>query len=344
VAGSHGKTTTTAMIYHILQACGVSSGFMVGGQMQGTGLNAKAPSGDYFVTEADESDGSFLYLFPYVAVVTNVENDHLDHYGTLTKLQAAFQQYIEQVSAGGFAVLCGEDPALAAIGERCSGNIIWYGGKKTFDYSVQLLDVREGKIRFEFFRRGTSLGQTHLQVPGRHNVLNAAAAMATAMEMGCAPEAVLSALPSFQGTKRRFQRLGSKAGIIVIDDYAHHPTEIRATLAAARQVHPGRLLVLFQPHRFSRTRLLAEEFGVSFGQADMTVLTDVYSAGEEAEPGVSGELIYTAAKAAGTEVVYIPDKEAAVDYLLRRLAPGDMLLTLGAGDIWKSGWAVLEKL
>lgn len=342
VAGSHGKTTTTALTYHVLEACGFAPGLMVGGQLQGSGLNAREAQGEYFVTEADESDGSFLYLRPWVSIVTNIEDDHLDHYGSLEQLQEAFRQYLSQTR--GFAILCDEDIALRAISAALNVRKLWYGSTPGLDYSFAAPQAKGSGIAFEFLRQGELLGKTFLQIPGVHNALNAVAAMAVALELGAQPAAVLAAVQSFPGTARRFQLVGRRRDITVIDDYAHHPSEIRATLAAARQVHPGRLMVLFQPHRYSRTKLLAPAFGAAFTEADFLVLTDIYPAGETPEPGVTGELIYHAAQKAGVSSVYIPDKTAAAAYILEHLTPGDLLLTMGAGDIWREGQSILDKL
>ncbi len=339
VAGSHGKTTTTAMVYEALAQCELDPYLMVGGEIMGSALRAVAGSEPYFVTEADESDGSFLALKPYVALVTNVEDDHLDHYGSMENLIAAFGVFIENVMPGGFACLCSSSEPLRYLAGEAWTRVVTYGEEEGDDY--RMLNYQPYGVGSRFTVWNTladeAVAEITLKVPGHHNALNALGAFATAMELGCPVGPVVEALESFRGTKRRFEIIGVQDGIAVVDDYAHHPTELKATLKAAREVYEGRIVAVFQPHRFTRTSLIAEEFGSAFQDADTVVLTDIYPAGEKPIPGVDGTLVYEAVKKQKPDAVYIPAKDDILNWLNEHLQAGDMLLTLGAGDIWKIG-------
>ena len=344
VAGAHGKTTTTSMIYTVLAAGNMDPTFIVGGEIRESKLNACLGKGDYFVAEADESDASFLRLQPYIAVVTNIENDHLDYYKSFERIQNAFKQFIEQVRPDGFALLYGGDPFADLIKDQVARRILLYGEDKEYDYAM--VDWRTegmGSV-FTVLKNGSRLGEIELSVPGRHNALNALAAVAVACETGVEFEKIRSALRTFQGTKRRFQLLGEVNGITVVDDYAHHRTEIKATIEAGKNLKPGRLVVAFQPHRYSRTNLLGTQIGQSFVGADMVILTGIYSAGEKPIEGVSSELIYQAAKKAGNNIIYIPELDEAEDYVTKNLKKEDLLITMGAGNIWMLGMNVVERL
>jgi UDP-N-acetylmuramate--alanine ligase len=344
VAGAHGKTTTTSMLYSVLAGCGLDPTLIVGGEIQGTQLNARLGQTDYFVVEADESDASFLDIKPYVAIITNIENDHLDFYKSMERIKDAFRQFLNQVAADGFALLYGGDPIIQAIRGEVSGRTLTYGEESSCDYYLQNWQpVGMGSI-FEVFHHQQYLGQLELSIPGKHNALNALAAVVTALELGQDFQHLQPALKKFPGAKRRFQVVAAAGGMTIVDDYAHHPTEIQATITGARQFHPGRLMVVFQPHRYSRTKLLAEQFGGAFSLADLVVITDIYSAGENPLPEVSGELVYLAARDAGCNAIYIPCMAAAEEFIEAELQAGDLLITMGAGDIWKLGIQLAEKI
>lgn len=344
IAGAHGKTTTTSMIYTVLAAGKMDPTFIVGGEILDSHLNARLGTGEYFVAEADESDASFLCLQPYIAVVTNIENDHLDYYKSFERIQSAFKQFVEQVQPDGFTLLYGGDPFASLIKEQISKPIILYGENENYDYSMADWQPRGMGSIFTVLKEGRRLGDIELSVPGRHNALNALAAVAVACECRLEFETIRLALRGFQGTKRRFQVLGEVSGVTVVDDYAHHPTEIKATIDTARNLEVGRIVVIFQPHRYSRTRLLGAQIGQSFAGADLIILTDIYPAGEKPIEGISSEMIYQAAKKAGDNVVYIPDLEKAEDYVVKYMKKDDLLITMGAGDIWMLGMNVVERL
>jgi len=344
VAGAHGKTTTTSMLYTVMAGCGLDPTLIVGGEIQGTQLNARLGKNEYFVVEADESDASFLELRPYVAIVTNIENDHLDFYKSLERLQNAFCQFLNQVSPDGFVLLYGGDTCIQTIKGGLSSRMLLYGEDSSFDYYLENWKPYGMGSTFDIYHHQEYLGQIELSIPGKHNALNALAAMAVAIELGQDFNLLKKALKSFPGAKRRFQVMGVADGITIVDDYAHHPTEIKATIEATRQFHRGRLLVVFQPHRYSRTSLLAQEFGESFREADLVIITDIYSAGEKPLAGVSGELVYQAARDAGVNVLYIPTVDRIEEFVLAELREDDLLITMGAGDIWKLGARLAEKL
>ncbi|PKM77638.1 MAG: UDP-N-acetylmuramate--L-alanine ligase [Firmicutes bacterium HGW-Firmicutes-15] len=344
VAGAHGKTTTTSMLYTVLAGCGLDPTLIVGGEIQGTQLNARLGKNEYFVVEADESDASFLELRPYVAIVTNIENDHLDFYKSLERIQDAFCQFLNQVSPDGFVLLYGGDNSIQTIKGDLSSRILFYGEDSSFDYYLENWKPCGMGCTFDVYHQKEYLGQIGLSIPGKHNALNALAAMAVAIELGQDFNHLKSALKGFPGAKRRFQVMATVAGMTIVDDYAHHPTEIKATIEATRQFHRGRLMVVFQPHRYSRTSLLADEFGESFREADLVIITDIYAAGEKPLVGVSGELVYKAAHNAGANVLYIPTVDRIEDYLLGELRENDLLITMGAGDIWKLGVRLAERL
>lgn len=344
VAGAHGKTTTTSMLYSALVGCGLDPTMILGGEIQGTQLHARLGGNDYFILEADESDGSFLELKPYAAIVTNIENDHLDFYRSMDKLQAAFRRFLGQIMPTGFAMVYGGDPLLRHMREDLPGRILTYGESDDMDYYFNNW-VPEGMgSSFEVYRGKERLGLARLAIPGKHNALNALAAAAVAVEIGQDFGLAAKALQAFPGAKRRFQIIARTKGITIVDDYAHHPTEIIATIRAARQFHQDRLAVIFQPHRYSRTQLLYQQFGEAFREADLVIITDIYSAGETPIENVTGELIYQAAVAAGCEAVYIPGLDDAEDFLQNTLQSNDLLVTMGAGDVWKTGVRLAEKL
>ncbi|HOB12165.1 MAG TPA: UDP-N-acetylmuramate--L-alanine ligase [Syntrophomonadaceae bacterium] len=344
VAGAHGKTTTTFMIYTVLSGCGLDPAFIVGGELQDYHLNAKLGRDDLFVVEADESDASFLELHPHIAVVTNIEDDHLDYYHTLDRLRDAFRQYIDGVQPQGLAVLYGDDLNLRTIAGRSQTRCVFYGEHEENDYFLKNWKAQGLGSVFEVYEHGQKLGRVRLSVPGRHNALNALAAIATGRELGLEFANMRKAIVGFHGAKRRFQIMGEHNNILVIDDYAHHPTEIKATLRAARSYHTGRLITVFQPHRYSRTRQLGTQLGEALITSDIAVITNIYAAGEAPIPGISSDIVFKAAQQAGCTAVYIPDLENVIDYLFEICRPGDLIITMGAGDIWNIGPAFINRL
>ena len=345
VAGSHGKTTTTSMIGVTLDRVGVSPTVIVGGEVPDLGTNAKLGTSRYLVSEADESDGSFLKLRPHVAVVTNVEDDHMDHYGTMEKIIAAFRTFIDQVDEDGTAILCFENEILRKLAAETERRVISYAIDREADYRAADIEAHGSIISFTVFERGVELGRVSLNIPGRHNVLNALACIAVARLAGVEFAQIQDALAGFHGAKRRFQTKGKERGVWVVDDYAHHPTEIAVTLTAARATNPTRLICVFQPHRYSRTNLLRAEFGTCFAAADLLILTDVYAAGEAPIPGVSGEtLMEEVAKQTGQDAVYLPERADLERYLAQHVRAGDLVITMGAGNILEVGETLVEQL
>ncbi len=345
VAGAHGKTTTTSMLGVALDYEGVSPSIIIGGEVDYLGSNARLGKSDYLVSEADESDGTFLKYYPYVGIVTNVEDDHLDHYGTMENIIKAFTQFLNQVRPEGFGVVCFDNENIRNIVKNVKTRCISYAIDHEADYQAVNIQTDTDGTVFEVVHKGENLGQVRLHVPGRHNVLNAMAAIVTGVELGQTVPAMAEGLSMFHGAKRRFQTKGRINGIWIVDDYAHHPTEIATTLKAARQTKPGRLICAFQPHRYSRTQLLQKEYGSCFQEADILILTDVYSAGEDPIPGIDGELLVKeVVEQTGKKPVYIQDKKEIAGYLQSIAQPGDLIMTMGAGDIVKSGEELVELL
>jgi UDP-N-acetylmuramate--alanine ligase len=347
VAGTAGKTTTTSMLTVALQHCGADPSFAIGGELTETGETAAEGTGDLFVAECDESDGSFLLYSPTVAVVTNVEADHLDHYGTPEAVTAAFHAFADRVVPGGVLVACADDPGSAALAARARGrgrDVLTYGVSPGADVRVVDLDVSGPGARFGLVR-GADAVRLRLRVPGAHNALDAAAAWTTGVRLGFDPACLAEGLAGFGGARRRFETKGVASGVRVVDDYAHHPTKVAAVLRAVRGVSgDGRVLVVFQPHLYSRTRIFAAEFGAALGLADEVVVLDVYGAREDPEPGVTGELVARAVPLPPDRVAFEPDREAAVRRVADRATPGDVVLTVGAGDVTALGPAVLAHL
>lgn len=343
VAGTHGKTTTTSMIALALERAGLDPTVAIGGDLADIGGNAKLGRGPHFVAEADESDRSFLHLRPHIAVVTNIEADHLENYGSTEAIVDAFRDFVAQVPAGGLAVLCRDDRnAMSLAPPPCPW--VTYGLSGPADYTVQDVRLDGMGSRAVVVERGTVLGELELAVPGVHNILNALAAIAVGRHIGIGFAELAKALAGFHGAKRRFEVLGEERGILVVDDYAHHPTEIRATLAAARQLG-RRVVAVFQPHRYTRTRFLGDELAHSFADADCLVLTDIYAAAERPIPGVTIDRVFAATReAAGDKVSLVRDKEAIPGYLLATTRPGDLVITLGAGDVRRAGEQFLALL
>lgn len=346
VSGTHGKTTTTAMTATALEHAGKDPTMIVGGQVANFGTNAKLGLGDILVAEADESDGSFLKLSPLVAVVTNIDSDHVEHYGSFARLKEAFLRHIASLPFYGAAVLCADDPVLRGLLKKVKRPVITYGFSKDAQWRGKILSAKASasggwKTRLAVYRKGRRAGILELKVAGRHNAQNALAAAAAATFLGCDLKTVLKGLAEYEGVGRRLERLGEAGGAVFIDDYGHHPTEMAAVLEALRGMYPKRRLVtVFQPHRFSRTQALYREFGKALALFDASYVMEIYAAGEKKIPGVSSRLILDAAKKAGAEVQPF---SRAVD-VVRDIRPGDVVATLGAGDVWKTGLDLLRRL
>ena len=349
VAGTHGKTTTTSMLTVALQHCGVDPSFAIGSELNESGSNAHRGTGDLFVAEADESDGSFLRLGAQCGIVTNVEPDHLNHWGTFEAIERGFLEFAAHLrDRGGFLVACADDPGAARLMERALAagvTVVSYGTHADADYRITGLSVVGDRWQFEVTRRGIRLGLLRLQVPGEHNALNATAALAMGIELGL-PEADLRAgIETFSGTRRRFDYRGAADGVRVYDDYAHHPTEIAATLRAARgMVGGGRIVVAFQAHHYYRTALFVREFGESLGLADEVVVLEVFAPGEEPIPGASGRTMADNVPLPAAQVVFEPSWSKVAGELADRARPGDLVMTLGAGDIGLIATEVLDLL
>lgn len=343
VAGTHGKTTTTSLLATIFTEAGFDPTVIIGGRLNAYGANARLGQGEYLLAEADESDGSFLCLSPIASVVTNVDADHLDHYADLAAIDDAFVEFLNRIPFYGVAVVCLDDPGVARILPRVNRPVLPYGFGPRARLRGEVLETGAGS-RFRVSLDGRDLGEMRLNHPGRHNVLNALGAIGISLEAGIPIPVIAEALAKFGGVGRRFERKGERGGVTVIDDYGHHPAEIKATLATARSVFPDRrLVVAFQPHRFSRTKALFGEFCTCFAAADQLLLTEIYPACEAPIPGVSGEsLAQGIRQVSRTDVTYFRDFAAMEQALPGILAPGDVLLTLGAGSIWQVGVHYLE--
>jgi len=344
VSGSHGKTTTTSMISTVLGQGGLDPTMVIGGKLASIGSNAKMGGGEIIVAEADESDGSFLKLGPCIAVITNIDREHLDHYRDIDEIKAAFLQFANIVPFYGSTVLCLDNLHIREILPQIKRKTITYGLEPPADYRAADINIRGTWTSFNVLYREELLGAAVLNVPGLFNVYNALATIAVAREIDMDFPAITAGLKTFTGVQRRLEVKGIGGGVTVVDDYGHHPTEIRETLAAARTVWPGRLLVVFQPHRYTRTRALFEEFTGAFSDADLLVITDIYAASEAPIPGVNSENLAAAIrKQEQQEVMYIADFDAISDRLLALARPGDVIITQGAGSVWKIGEEYLQK-
>ncbi|HXZ12598.1 MAG TPA: UDP-N-acetylmuramate--L-alanine ligase [Candidatus Sulfotelmatobacter sp.] len=342
VAGAHGKTTTTSMVAAVLAAAELDPTFVVGGRVNHAGANARLGQGEYMVVEADESDRSFLLLAPVVAVVTTIDREHLDQYRSLEEIQDAFLQFVNRVPFYGAVILCLDEPNVQAILPQVKRPVITYGTSNQADLIISDVALQGLSSEFRLTFHGEDLGIFHLpSPPGIHNVRNAAAAAAVGLSLNVPADLIRAGLAKFGGVGRRFEIKGTYAGVTLIDDYGHHPAEIRATLEAARGCSYKRLLVLFQPHRFTRTQHLWEDFCRSFNQADIVVVTEIYAAGEPPIEGITGERLAEGISAAGHKnIVYTTTLQAGMEYLLREARPGDAVLTIGAGSVGR----VLEQL
>jgi len=345
VAGAHGKTTTTSMVATVLAKGGFDPTVVIGGKLNSLGSNAKLGQGEFLVAEADESDGSFLKLSPTIAVVTTIDREHVDYYGSIEEIKNAFLSFINKVPFYGLSVLCLDDPYIREMIPKIEKRHLSYGLQSVASLTARGVHLEGIGAHFDVLSEGKSLGLFELTMPGVHNVSNSLAAIAVGIELGIDIETIKDALRGFSGVERRFQIKGDVDGIVFVDDYGHHPTEIKATLTAAKTGFGRRLVVLFQPHRYTRTRDLLKEFIVSFDQADRVIITDIYPAGESPIDGVSASLIYEGIKKEGQrDIVYITDKEAIIEDLIHSLRLGDVFLTLGAGDVWKIGEELLRKM
>ncbi len=342
IAGAHGKTSTTSMVATVLLHAGYDPTAVIGGRLNTLGSNAKLGSGEFIVAEADESDGSFLKLNPTIAIVTNIDREHLDHYGDFAAVQDAFVSFINKVPFYGAAILCLDDPNVQAVIPRIERRIITYGTSSQADLVAAHVQIAGFGSSYEARSQAGSLGTIHLQVPGQHSVLNSLAAVAAGFELDIPFKTIAEALRSFQNADRRFQIRGEARGVLIVDDYGHHPAEIIATLSAARRSCDRRIVAVFQPHRFTRTASLEEDFARAFYHADVLIVLPIYAAGEDPIAGVTAEKLVTLIEKFGhRDVAYVPDFAAAEEMLAARLEPGDLLITLGAGDVWKVGERIL---
>jgi len=347
VAGAHGKTTTSSMIALVMEQSGADPTYIIGGEIMNIGSNAKAGKGDYVVAEADESDGSFLQYHPALAVVTNIEADHLENYdGDFGKLKNAYSAFLRQIKPGGKAVVCLDDAYVRELLPGVEVDKITYGiDSPDADFRAEDIVLGDRKSSFTVTRRGETLGRLQLSIPGRHNVLNALATLIVSLEAGLTFDQVAAAIKEFRGAKRRFQVLCETDNILVIDDYAHHPTEIQATIQAAKATGK-RIIAVFQPQRYTRTFFLLEAFSKAFHDADEVILTDIYSpTGEKRIEGVSSRKLADMIRENSNErVTYIPDQQETLQHLINTVRPGDLVLTMGAGDIWKTAHALARHL
>ncbi len=340
VAGSHGKTSTTSMIATMMIAAGLDPTVLIGGRLASMDSNARVGNGDFLVAESDESDGSFLLLNPILEVITNIDREHLDHYANIDEIRAAFLEFAGKVPFYGAVVACIDDANIAAILPQIRRRVITYGRSPGAHYRISEESCGHFSGEFRLTTAASDLGLVKLHVPGSHNVLNAAAAIAIGIQAGLTPEAAIAGLAEYRGVDRRFQVRGEAAGVTVIDDYGHHPTEIAATLAAARACRYNKVHMIFQPHRYTRTRALMDEFAGCFAKADSVILLDIYAASEKPIEGVTGEAF--AARVPGS--IYAGTIDEAVRVTLERAQPGDAIITQGAGSIWQAGEKLLAGL
>jgi UDP-N-acetylmuramate--alanine ligase len=346
IAGSHGKTTTTSMVATILSHAGMDPTVVVGGKVAAMGgSNARVGKSDFLVVESDESDGSFLKLSPILAIVTNIDREHLDHYADIEQIRAAFTDFVNKVPFYGAAIVCLDSENVQSILPLIRRRTITYGKSAQSDYRPDKVEHGDLHTTFELRSRTADLGEFHLNIPGDHNVLNATAAIAVALELGVNPDVIREGLKKFTGVGRRFELRGEVNGITVVDDYGHHPTEVQATLAAAKSVCHKRVHVLFQPHRYTRTLHLMDDFARAFHDADRVVLLDIYAASEKPIEGVTSEALAERMRQFGHRAVeYAGDNAAGVEKIVEQVEPGDMILTLGAGSVSLLGDKILERL
>ncbi len=346
VAGAHGKTTTSSMIALVMERCNVDPTYIIGGEITNLGTNAKAGKSEFVVAEADESDGSFLQYHPWQGIVTNIEADHLENYdGDFNRLKSAYVQFLSQIRPDGAAIVCADDQNIREMLPQLQTRVITYGVEREADYMATDIQLGDRRLSFTMSRKGTALGTIELSVPGKHNMYNAMATVISCLEAGIPFDQIAATIVEFHGAKRRFQVLGESNDILIIDDYAHHPTEIEATISAARATGK-RIIAVFQPQRYSRTFFLLDAFSRAFSEASEVIITDIYSpAGEKQIEGVhSSKLVDLIVQNSNANAIYLPTKEAVIEELKDRLQPGDLVLTMGAGDIWKAGDALARHL
>jgi UDP-N-acetylmuramate--alanine ligase len=344
VAGAHGKTTTTSMIAVVLERAGLDPTAVIGGRLSAFGSNARLGRGEYLVTEADESDRSFLLLWPTLAVITNIDHEHMESYGSFASLCDAFLEFANKTPFYGGVVACADDPHVAAMVPQLRRKAMTYGLDREADVTATDIELGPFGVRATVHHGGSTLGPLALKVPGRHNLLNALAAVSVALTLGVPFADIAAGLAAFQGAERRFQHCGEAGGVLVIDDYGHHPTEVRAVLAAAQTALDRRILVLFQPHRYSRTAYLLDDFGPAFLGADEVVLTDIYAAGEDPIPGITVDALAASMRRAGVPVTVAASLADATSEVVKRARPGDAVITLGAGSIGSVPARLLERL
>lgn len=345
VSGTHGKTTTTSIIAHMLHHAGLDPTMVVGGKLNNIGTNAKLGQGTFVVAEADESDGSFLLLTPTIAITTNIEREHMDHYKEYENLENAFVEFLNKVPFYGLNLVCLDNPGVQKIISRLKRRVMTYGFSHQADLRADNIQVGKDGSEYDVYLQNKFLGRFKNSVLGVHNVQNSLAAIGVGIELGISVEKIKEAFLEFKGIERRFHFRGTAKGVVVVDDYGHHPTEIKATINTARQYWKGRIVVLFQPHRYSRTRDLFEEFITSFYEADVVLVMDIYAASEDPIPGVDGVSIAKGLKAHGhKEVYFVGDKDKGYEFIKNFLQKGDMLLTLGAGDVWQVGVKYVKEM
>jgi len=345
IAGTHGKTTTTSLIATVLGAAGLDPTVVIGGRLNSIGSNAKLGQGEFLVAEADESDGSFLRLMPTIAVVTNIDPEHLDYYPGIEEIKDAFLGFLNKIPFYGLAVLCLDHPNVQSLIPRLKKRFTTYGLTAKADFLARDISFDRLSTSFDVVHERKDIGRLTLQMPGLHNVYNALATVATAFELEIPFEVVQETLAHFSGIQRRFQIKGEKRGVLVVDDYGHHPVEIMATLRAARTGWERRTIAVFQPHRYTRTKALFHEFLTAFYDADILILTEIYPAGEDRIEGVEAKALVEGIREYGhKDVAFIANKKEIVDHLLGVLAPGDMVITLGAGDIWQVSEELVRRL
>jgi UDP-N-acetylmuramate--alanine ligase len=341
VGGSHGKTSTTSMLASALEGAGADATVVVGGLFKNIASNIRLGAGEYLVAEADESDGSFLYFNPLVACVTNIDSDHLDHYKNMANLKAAFLAHIAKVPFYGAAVVCRDDPGVASILKYCDAPLITYGLKPGADWLAKNFKHGSAGLVYDAYFKGGKMGRVSLISGGRHNALNSLAALAAGCYLGFDFKGLVKGLAAFKGVKRRMEKTGECAGVAFLDDYGHHPTEIKATLETVQAMYKGRrLIVLFQPHRYSRTSILRKEFPAAFKAADLTYVMDIYAAGEKPLPGVTSGLILSGLEKRGLRA----ERFQGAMEIAKNLRAQDVLITVGAGDVWKLGEEIRFKL
>jgi UDP-N-acetylmuramate--alanine ligase len=345
VAGSHGKTTTTSMLAVILDKAGLDPTIVLGGRLDTLGSNARLGKGEFLVAEADESDRSFLKLFPTIAIITNIDREHLDYYRDLEDIQEAFVAFTNKVPFYGTAILCLDEPNIQSILPKIKRKRLTYGLSSQADLTADEIKLDAFKAKFAVAFKGKNLGEVNLQVPGIHTIYNSLAAIEASLDIGIGFPLIKEALEEFKGADRRMQKKGEIDSILVIDDYGHHPTEIQATLSALRKGWNRRIIAVFQPHRYTRTKFLHQDFGRSFYDSDVVIVTEIYAAGESPINGVKGELIADEIKAFGHKnVIFIENFEDVAPRLLKIAEPGDIIVTLGAGNIWQVGETFLKLL